>query len=459
MNHSRSGAPRRAGRIAAGLAVAALLSTLVALLPAAGAGAAAGPRIVRSFPGGATPVRAGYSATTPAPVRAASTASAAPRTATIQVTYNGFSAQAQAAFQAAVDIWEANITSPKVIHVTANWTPLGSGVLGSAGPATFYLLSDNHVYPAALAEALCNCEGDVATEISANFNSAFSAWYLGTDGNTPSNRYDFMTVVLHELGHGLGFLSSFGVSGTQGGWGFTDGTNIYPLNYDLGEWSALTGGNQLTNTSVYPNPSSALKTQLTDGTVYFGGANVVAANGGARAKLYAPNPWQGGSSNSHFDEAAFPPGTPNGNALMTPILNNGEVVHVPGALTLALFKDIGWTTGGGATPSIAIGNRSAAEGTGTNTTFKFRVTLSAAAAGTVTVQYATAPGTATAGSDYTHRTGTVTFPAGVTTRNVTVTVIGDSSVEPNETFNVNLSNPVGATIADNQGRGTIQNDD
>jgi hypothetical protein len=393
----------------------------------------------------------------PTPIRAASTRG--PRTATIQVTYNGFSAAAQAAFQAAVDVWEAAINSPRVIHINANWTPLGSGVLGSAGPNAFYLMDDNRVYPAALAEALCNCEGNVATEITANFNSSFTSWYLPTDGNTPSNKWDFMTVVLHEIGHGLGFLSSFYVNGTQGGWGFTDGTNNYALRYDVNEWTAATGGNQLVNTSLYPNPSSALKTQLTDGSVYFGGSNVMAANGGARAKLYAPNPYQPGSSNSHFDEAAFPPGTPNGNALMTPVLNNGEVIHVAGNLTLALFRDIGWTTGGGAQPSITISNRGKLEGTGTNTRFKFRVTLSAASASSVTVQYATANGTATAGSDYQARTGTVTFPAGITSRNITVTVVGDSNVEPNETFNVNLSSPSGATIADNQGRGTIKNDD
>jgi hypothetical protein len=91
--------------------------------------------------------------------------------------------------------------------------------------------------------------------------------------------------------------------------------------------------------------------------------------------------------------------------------------------------------------------------------FKFRVTLSAAAAGTVTVNYATANGTATAPGDYQTRSGTVTFPAGVTSKNVSITVIGDGTVEPNETFNVNLTSPVGATIADSQGRGTIQNDD
>ena len=50
-----------------------------------------------------------------------------------------------------------------------------------------------------------------------------------------------------------------------------------------------------------------------------------------------------GSSNSHFDENAFPPGTVH--ALMTPFLHAREVIHEPGALTLALFRDIGWDTG------------------------------------------------------------------------------------------------------------------
>jgi hypothetical protein len=264
-------------------------------------------------------------------------------TADIEVTYNGFSQAAQDAFQAAIDIWETQIVSSEIIHVDATWEPLAEGVLGQAGPNAIYLLNDDRVYPAALAEALCSCQGDEPVEISASFNSDFDAWYLGTDGNPPSSDYDFTTVVLHELGHGLGFLSSFEVLGSPGNkkgyWGYTDGTDFYPLSFDVNEWSAASGGVQLI--TYNPQGSANLKDQLTDGSVFFGGPEVVAANGG-RAKLYAPSPWQGGSSNSHFDETAFPTGTVN--ALMTPQLDNGEVIHMPGPVTLALFRDIGWTT-------------------------------------------------------------------------------------------------------------------
>lgn len=262
-------------------------------------------------------------------------------TADIQVTYSGFSQAAQDAFEAAVNVWESMIVSDQVIRVNASWTPLGTGVLGSAGPTWIYLLDDDRWYPAALAEALCGCDRDDGPEIQANFNSSFPDWYLGTDGNAPGSKYDFFTVVMHELGHGLGFFGSFGVSGTQGMWGWATGGTTYPLRFDLSEWSAATGGSLLTNTGAFANPSAALKTQLTDGSVFFGGPNVVAEYGG-RAPLYAPSTWNGGSSNSHFDEVAFPTGTQN--ALMTPFLSNGEVIHDPGPLTLALLRDIGWTT-------------------------------------------------------------------------------------------------------------------
>lgn len=263
-------------------------------------------------------------------------------TADIQVAYNGFSQAAQDAFQAAIDVWETQIVSSQVIHVDATWEPLEDGVLGSAGPSDFYVFDgDDRGYPAALAEAICSCEGPNTVEIAASFNSAFLHWYLGTDGNPGNNEYDFTTVVLHELGHGLGFLSSFrlNVSGTKGRWGLTGVSPYYGLNFDFNEWSAASGGVQLTSYS--PTGSTTLKAQLTDGSVFFGGANVVAAYGG-RAPLYAPSPWEGGSSNSHFDEDSFPAGTIN--ALMTPALSNGEVIHLPGPVTLALFRDIGWTT-------------------------------------------------------------------------------------------------------------------
>jgi Calx-beta domain len=77
----------------------------------------------------------------------------------------------------------------------------------------------------------------------------------------------------------------------------------------------------------------------------------------------------------------------------------------------------------------------------------------------VTVQYATADGGATAGSDYQAVGGTLTFAPGETSKTITVPVNGDRLPEPNETFFVNLGNATNATIADGQGVGTIADDD
>src|SRR2546423_2909767 len=92
--------------------------------------------------------------------------------------------------------------------------------------------------------------------------------------------------------------------------------------------------------------------------------------------------------------------------------------------------------------------------------FTFNVTLNHPPLSTVTVDYATADGTASSGSDYVAQSGTLTFPKGATLRTVVVFVKGDRAPEADETLFVNLSNPSSnAVVADAQGRGTILNDD
>ena len=109
--------------------------------------------------------------------------------------------------------------------------------------------------------------------------------------------------------------------------------------------------------------------------------------------------------------------------------------------------------------ALSVGDVSLAEGHEGTSTATFTVTLSPASAQTVTVAFATTNGTATAGSDYVAAGGTLTFPAGTTSRSVPVTILGDRTNEPDETFQVVLSNPSNATLADGQGQGTIANDD
>lgn len=112
-------------------------------------------------------------------------------------------------------------------------------------------------------------------------------------------------------------------------------------------------------------------------------------------------------------------------------------------------------------PTLTINDVSSNEGNSGTTTYSFTVTLSAPApAGGVTFDIATANGTATGGSDYVTRTLTSqTIPAGSTTYTFDVTVNGDTVFEPNEIFFVNVTNVTGATVLDDQGLGTITNDD
>ena len=106
--------------------------------------------------------------------------------------------------------------------------------------------------------------------------------------------------------------------------------------------------------------------------------------------------------------------------------------------------------------SLAVAGGAAAEGAGTQ---NFTVRLDRGATGTVTVSYATADGTATAGSDYTAASGTLTFAAGESARTVSVALLDDDADEEDETFTLTLTRPSGAALADATATGTIWDDD
>ncbi len=111
-------------------------------------------------------------------------------------------------------------------------------------------------------------------------------------------------------------------------------------------------------------------------------------------------------------------------------------------------------------PEVSINDVSVPETNAGTTTATFTVTLSAPMLDPVTVDFQTFDNTATlADSDYVTATGTVIFPPGDTSEPVTVTINGDTSFEPTETFFVNLTMASNATILDGQGVGTITTDD
>ena len=131
----------------------------------------------------------------------------------------------------------------------------------------------------------------------------------------------------------------------------------------------------------------------------------------------------------------------------------------PTNASLSTAVATGTITNDDATPGLSVADTSVAEGDAGSTDLVFTLTLSTASALDVTVEYATADGTATAGSDYAVTSGTATIVAGLTQTSVTVPVLGDTLAESNETLTLNLSNPANASLSTTSVTGTITNDD
>ncbi|CAG0935432.1 hypothetical protein TFLX_04272 [Thermoflexales bacterium] len=257
---------------------------------------------------------------------------------------------AQAAFTYGVSIWATLIKSNVPIRINACWANLGSpttlGYSWSSLTGNFGAGQTNTWYARALADALVGTDLHPGNpDMSITYNNGF-AWYTGTDGNTPAGQYDLVSVVLHEVAHGLNFSGSMrwdngsgtaecnGISG-HGCWGY--GTS-YPNIYDR---FTENGSNQaLIDTGLFANPSAALGAQLVSGNLFFDGPNTDIANSGNPAKIYAPGTWTSGSSYSHLDYATF---SGTANRLMVYAISSGSSIHDPGAVTMGLLSDLGWS--------------------------------------------------------------------------------------------------------------------
>lgn len=153
--------------------------------------------------------------------------------ATFEVTYIGFEGvpQAQQAFQRAVDIWASLLTSSVPIRIEARWRSLGTGVLGSANYTYAYANFKGAqkldvFYPVAIAEKITGREmNEGQADIFANFSSTFT-WHFNPDTPPAPGTYDLTTVVLHEIGHGLGFSGTTTVSGQTGSFGLPNLANV-----------------------------------------------------------------------------------------------------------------------------------------------------------------------------------------------------------------------------------------
>ncbi len=258
----------------------------------------------------------------------------------IEVFYVGFSSQARAASEYAVSILEKLLPSDAKITIAASWERITTaGVLGSSS-ITGYVsgwsidaLNPLAIYPVSIAEKIAgeSLNDDLQGDMRLTLNSSID-WYFGTDGNTPAQKYDLVTVILHELIHGIGFFDSMDTDATTGFYGVSS----FPIIYDT--FVETFDKSRLTDTSKFKNNSLALKKELTGGRLFFDSPILSDLTLGGRTRLYAPSTWDGGSSVSHLDEDQ----TVKPNTLMTPFIDKGEAIHDPGKLTLAMLADMGW---------------------------------------------------------------------------------------------------------------------
>lgn len=283
------------------------------------------------------------------------------------------------AFQFAADLWAAKLDNVGAgditVVVNATFAPSScsqtSGNLGSAGPTGvavgFASAPDPNIrYVRALAKALGAPIGGGA-DMSANFNgdidrnpncfgdgSTISTnWYYGLDGVPESGTIDFLTVVLHEIGHGIGFLTLVnGSTGALSG-GQVDSFTLNLFDVDAGlAWKDMSNAQRLasiTNTGgLVWTGSQAAGPGLSE---FIGGVR------DGRPRIYAPNPRESGSSTSHWDTAASP------NTIMEPFeTGDNRVVQTLGVEVCAM-ADIGWPLAPGVScpdqivrPSATVGN-------------------------------------------------------------------------------------------------------
>ena len=257
--------------------------------------------------------------------------------ASITVKYTGFSPVAKAAVEYAVSILETILPADAKITIWASFEKITSaGVLASANSAGFaggWTIDAQNpyaIYPVALAEKIAgrSLNDSLDPDISLTINSAVD-WYLGTDGNTGLQKYDLVTVVLHEICHGLGFFDSMSVDNTVGWYGI----GSIPFIYDT--FLENIDGKRLTDSLIFRNYSSDLRMELTGGNIYFNGPVLFALKGN-REKIWAPPVYDPGSSISHLDDNEA------SEQLMTPYIDKGEAIHDPGRFTISILGDLGW---------------------------------------------------------------------------------------------------------------------
>lgn len=253
-------------------------------------------------------------------------------------------------FEEAARIWGGFLDSSVAIRVRANFDPLtpctpSGGVLGFAGPLQIFrdfpnAPQANTWYAGPLANKLRGqdlnpAEDDIATTFNSSVDTgclgAGTRYYYGFDNANPNGTVNLLVVLLHELGHGLGFLSVVDSDDGTLPAGIPDVWSRLMFDRSQGlYWSAMSSAQRL-------------QSQVNANNVLWDGPSVRIASGflsaaressSGRVELYTPSVLEQGSSVSHWNASASP------NLLMEPVINAGLPLSLD--LTRQLMRDIGW---------------------------------------------------------------------------------------------------------------------
>lgn len=240
----------------------------------------------------------------------------------------------RAAIVAAGEKWADVLVIDVPIDVRVYEMDLGEGALAGAGPWQYYFPEGSDtLWPAAVVNQLAGDDfnggpgldgegADIGYEIGMIVDDS-DIFYDGLDSAVPQGRYSLLTVAMHELAHGLGHTTFAWPDEDTGQLSVRDSGFRYV--YDTFVRSA--------DRNITTLGSTALQNALV-GPLRWAGVDGTRLNGGTRPALFAPNPFQPGSSVSHL--------SPTFGRLLSPGINDGVAILSIESVTRGMLADIGW---------------------------------------------------------------------------------------------------------------------
>ena len=245
----------------------------------------------------------------------------------------------RAATEFALQLWSNKLAGKVPIDIQVDLKPKDPTVLGSSYyQPQFGSNQTQTYYSSSLWNQLVGYDATTSRDIRIEMNSIFS-WYYGTDGNPPYNKYDYISTILHEVNHGLGFADNI-----------DDKTGKFLiLHWEDEKWYYVSWPGafdrqlfQGTSGTNIPDLTEAQrKAVVISNNLYAGrpGSKLLAANGGTRVKMYAPYIYNSGSSVSHWDESV----TFKTFMKYSNVPGTSGVCHTINAYEIGMLVDMGWT--------------------------------------------------------------------------------------------------------------------